>query len=311
MKKEIDNFFVNIKKILSDDISEPITTCEAPIKKDTAIRTNVIYLTTDCNLRCEYCYEKDGRETLDKQKDCEINDIDVFVDEIYEREYNNNSCIVVFGGEPLLRIDLLEYLCNRLCEKSKKNGWAINLITNGTLFNGKNLEKIIRIKDICDANGIHFAIDVSYDASGQYRRKFPNGSSSKDIVEKTILKFIEFKIPFRISYTVHSGNYLNMTEDIIYIIETYNPERISLSFAYQDLDKILGENQCFKVPSDFKPYADYIFSIYKVPLCAVTCSVCKKCNKTCAGNAYYSPTSGMTYQDKSTRKKFNGFNESI
>ena len=55
-----------------------------------------ILLTNRCNMACKYCFEKDkGEDDMDEKKLLEY--------------YSHNPCTSTFpfGGEPLLKIDLL------------------------------------------------------------------------------------------------------------------------------------------------------------------------------------------------------------
>jgi len=273
-------------------------------------RTNVVYLNTNCNLRCEYCYEGDSREGLPDQANCTESMLDTFVNEIYKREGDLNSCIVVMGGEPLLRFDLYEYLIRKVSSLPKAGGWAIPITTNAILLlderlinQYKELQKFIKDKNI------YSSIEVSYDGSGHFRRKFPNGTSSKEYVEKAIDNLVKHNIFFSMSYTIHSGNHDKVVEDMIEICERWPQcDKVALSFAHQDLDSvgIIGYTEVLR--AQLRPYLNHVYSLYDIPFCGVTCGPCGRCDKsTGVGNAYLSPTTGISYADKETKKKFGQF----
>ena len=85
MKKTINNFFENIKEIQQNNT-----------------KTNIMYLTTRCNMDCRYCFEKKRRDEPSFQhNDMSKHEIDDFLNEILEREYDApNHTIVIMGGEP-------------------------------------------------------------------------------------------------------------------------------------------------------------------------------------------------------------------
>ena len=115
---DLNSFFNNIKTILSDEVEQ---------------RTNVIYLNTDCNLRCEYCYEDDSRNGLPDQQILTTIDIDNFLNEIAEREKGCVSTIVIMGGEPFLKFHLIEYTiaaAMNMVHNKKHSGWGISLKNN-------------------------------------------------------------------------------------------------------------------------------------------------------------------------------------
>ena len=317
-KTDISGFFNNMKTILVDKKPSTIKSekqvdglCRTIDDKIGSTRTNIVYLNTDCNLRCEYCYEKRSREGLEDQADCTEEQINLFVNEIANREKDSNSCIVVMGGEPLLRFDLLEYLIKRVMATPKPRGWAIPVTTNGLMFLSKKF--IERYKILFDeirlCNNLTHDIEISFDASGQYRRKFPDGTDSRPHVEKAIHNVIDVGFSLRLSYTVHKGNYKNIVKDIVYICETYPTiNKLSLSWAYQELDDLLGPNQAKVLIEQIKPYAYYLYGKYKIPICSLVCPSCGKCDSSqSTGNAYLSPTEGILYAEKETHRSFSQF----
>jgi sulfatase maturation enzyme AslB (radical SAM superfamily) len=309
---KINQFFSDMKHVLSN----------TPVKKSPDLitinndkqgeqRTNIIYLTTACNLRCEYCYEKDSREGLPDQINLTIEDIDKFLDEITQREVNQISTIVIMGGEPFLRFDLVKYIVLRTIQIPKKKGWGISLVTNGTLFSNKIISEFSHLMKLCErSKKTSLSLEVSYDGSGHKKRKWPDGSSSKKIVEESMNKLVKYQIPFKISYVIHDLNYTHVIEDIIRILETWsNIKGIMLGYAYQLLDESLGKQYVAKsIRSDLTPYLLEIYKIYKIPICDHVCKLCKICDKSnFVGNSYLSPTTGITYDKKRTEHEFRQF----
>jgi uncharacterized protein len=101
-------------------------------------------VTDDCNLRCRYCYQED-KQPNDMSIETALRTADYFFD-----QYQNKYSDVVFdfiGGEPFVRIDLLEVLLPYLLKKhqnSKKWGNMIfNFSTNGTCFADEQVRKLI------------------------------------------------------------------------------------------------------------------------------------------------------------------------
>lgn len=89
------------------------------------LETYVLHVTKECNMNCTYCYEKD------KSSKYEWNDIKVLLDDIIK--YNKEFNLEFLGGEPCLRVDLIEktidYL-NSVPDVSVKN---FTITTNGTI----------------------------------------------------------------------------------------------------------------------------------------------------------------------------------
>lgn len=309
-ENKINQFFEDIKYILSDDFN-----LESKLKLTKKIddeeglqRTNVIYLNTDCNLRCEYCYEGDSRKGLSDQVHLTSEGIDSFLKEISDREKNLVSTIVIMGGEPFLRFDLVEYIVNKCIKTSK--GWGIALVTNGTLFTPKILDKFKHLLESCKLSKTFLSLEISYDGSGQHRRKWPDGSSSRDVVENCIDNLSNNNIPFKISYVVHRDNYKNVIIDAIRIFERWpSLQRFLVGFAFEDLDKALNSQMVGqRIRDELTPYFKELYKIYKKPICGLLCDVCGLCKReNFSGNSYLSPTTGISYDVKETKHKFHQF----
>lgn len=70
----------------------------------------VIHLTEKCNLNCKYCYENKN------DKDISFNNIKSLID--YEISQKNKYSIITFyGGEPLLKINLIKRTINYINKK--------------------------------------------------------------------------------------------------------------------------------------------------------------------------------------------------
>jgi sulfatase maturation enzyme AslB (radical SAM superfamily) len=254
---------------------------------------NLFYLTERCNLDCDYCYEQKCRKGLDTFKDATEEEIVMFLQEVAAREPNETSVIRVFGGEPLLRMDLLEFFI-RACNEIKPAsfgmdqgsfGVAINLITNGVaLASMKNVETIQGIIGLAQKYAIIISLDISYDGSGQDRRVFADsGRSSRDAVEKAMDNLTQAGVPFSVSYTVHNTNHENVVEDAIRMCERFNIlENIKLGYAFKELVPIYGEEIIHNNSLHHKliPYAEEVFKRYNVAMCYdMICHVCGKCVK--------------------------------
>jgi len=258
-------------------------------------KVNVLYITTICNLRCDYCYELDKSS----KKTATMEQIKEFFDEIAKREHGLVSTVVLMGGEPFIAMKRIEEALDYT--NSLEHRFSISLVTNGTMikmynkdYYDKLLKKIV-------------TLEISYDGSGQDRRIHDFTSlSSKPIVEDSLRYLKEIDIPFRISYTVHKDNIKNLLRDMVYIMEVFKPFQIKWSIACQELSDI-GINWV-KLKKDFYPYAEYLFTKYGIAICDVSCPVCNRCVKdNFEGNAYLSPTKGIFYGESQTQKAFDNF----
>lgn len=241
------------------------------------LHTNVIYLTTRCNLDCSYCYERQNRlEPSFLHKDVTKEEVHDFINEIVDREADGVSTIVIYGGEPLLKIDMVEEIINYGLEK-KAGKVAFNMKTNATLINDKNVLLLKDLYDKAEMMGSIFSICISYDGSGHSERKYSNGKPSSDDVLKSIDLLKNNNIPYVISYTVHKGNHDVIISDILSILIKYTPKKILIRYAEEDLYNSGVEYSKLK-DSIFQKFL-YIYEKYKISICDEVCCVCGECNK--------------------------------
>ena len=68
---------------------------------------NIIYLTSDCNLACEYCYENlENKEKIVPTKEQLKNNVDI----VLEREKEGQVLLCLFGGEPTLEFESIKFV---------------------------------------------------------------------------------------------------------------------------------------------------------------------------------------------------------
>lgn len=93
------------------------------------LRRIFLYLTTDCNLRCKYCFEKKvgqvHRFSVDKFQ------------EVLSQEFNipaKKYIITLYGGEPFLEFGKFKNLCSWAWEKYPTKNIIFDITTNGTIL---------------------------------------------------------------------------------------------------------------------------------------------------------------------------------
>lgn len=163
---------------------------------------NITFVVTErCNLRCTYCYEdhhyhENGQRMT---KDIGKKAIDfIFNKELvngYYDSYESPGVVIEFiGGEPLLEIDLIDYLTDYFKFKAFElnHPWATNyfisISTNGILYNTEKVQKYIK------KNKGRLSLGISIDGNKELHdacRLLPNGKGSYDIVEKAVMENIK------------------------------------------------------------------------------------------------------------------------
>lgn len=109
----------------------------------------MILPTLACNARCVYCYEE-GMQPVSMTAET----ADATVRYIVETHADEPVRLTWFGGEPLLRPDVID----RICEGLQKAGvpYRCSMVSNGSLITPKILEKM---KGLWNVTGIQISVD--------------------------------------------------------------------------------------------------------------------------------------------------------
>ncbi len=124
-----------------------------------------LHLTDRCNLACRYCYQRHG--AADMSFDTAARAVDTLAT-------GRNPGVIFFGGEPLLRKDLIFDLIDR-CESREPNRFHYKVTTNGTLldeaFLGEACRRRLAIALSCDGvREAHDAFRVDQSGAGTWER---------------------------------------------------------------------------------------------------------------------------------------------
>lgn len=153
------------------------------------VETFVIGVTEQCNLRCTYCcYSGDyANNRSHSTKSMGISDIDSIFDFINQLTPNRKIRISFYGGEPLLKHDLIRYAVE-IGYKMWHENVSFSISTNGVLLSPDIIDWIV-------ANNIELA--VSIDGIGHFHDKNRvdiNGKGSFDKIYRA-LSYIEIHYP--------------------------------------------------------------------------------------------------------------------
>ena len=109
---------------------------------DTKVHAVSWNITRLCNLKCEHCYLPAGFVDTNEfpdgyYRDAELSQSQCFrvIDEI--AEINPNVLLILTGGEPLLRPDILE-----ISDYAARTGFLVVMGTNGTMLNDQTVQKM-------------------------------------------------------------------------------------------------------------------------------------------------------------------------
>ncbi|WP_054942729.1 radical SAM protein [Paenibacillus ihuae] len=151
----------------------------------------ILGLTENCNLRCKYCifsgnYEEMRTHTFKRmEKKTALKSVQKYIDYIEEwKEYapDKQPVISFYGGEPLLRFDLIQEVIAYVQQKGFRT--MFSMTTNGTLLTDSIIEYLV-------AHNV--MISVSLDGSKEMHDKnrvFANDRGSFEVVYGNIRKLL-------------------------------------------------------------------------------------------------------------------------
>lgn len=151
--------------------------------------TSASFLVTEnCNLACKYCFEKHNEKNM--SEDVAYATLEFLSDNALkknEREFN----AMLFGGEPLLNVDLIDKIFHKGEEIAKNKGlrFTSSIITNATIMNDHIFDILKWHKQSSHLN-IQLSIDGNTESQNRYRVTKAGGPSFH-LVEKNIDKFKE------------------------------------------------------------------------------------------------------------------------
>ena len=159
-----------------------------------------LHVSNDCNLRCKYCYAGGGNYKQ-KRGIMSLQTAKQFVDFCFQN-FDAIGTIVFFGGEPLLNMEVMEYVCDAFRRNYEERRIAFmpefGIITNGTILTDRVFNFI--------KNNLAF-VTVSIDGLKEFNdanRVFINGKGSYKKISKFIHELTEktkVKIRYEATYT--------------------------------------------------------------------------------------------------------------
>lgn len=153
------------------------------------LKTVKINMTNFCNLKCNYCFANEGTYNKKKRK-FDKNLIDKFID--FLMLYPTVQNITFFGGEPLLNVDGIEYLCQQVNNLRPDIGFYCQ--TNGTLMNK-------RIDNLIHRYKIKFTLSIDGSKEDNDRnRVFKDNTGSFDVINENYKRFKESALSIEATY---------------------------------------------------------------------------------------------------------------
>ena len=168
-----------------------------------------IWVTSACNLRCKYCYEKEKKNIQMRKSTAE--QVFQYIRKQSESLFDNDIQISIHGGEPLLNYDILCYLVQLF------RAWAkdvrMDITTNATLLDDEKLAFIMESFD---------EISISIDGTPEIHDKnriTPEGKGSFYYVSSNIDKLLVYKNNIIARMTVTSDTVSSLYDGVAYLYD--------------------------------------------------------------------------------------------
>lgn len=240
-----DNEFIDVKRLENSTIIRDYNVVDV-------LNNPCIYVMSACNGKCKYCYQ-DGH-LRNMTPNLAFEDIENFVFNLSKLQNNNApKTIELFGGEPLLRKDIL-----KIIELLKSFGYKILIATNGTLailgdseFHGLIKENVhIRISLDGHTKELHekYRTPDSFDKIVENIKKLRRAGidvSVKSIISDDNFHYIEDMLSFlRDELCVRHWNY-----NVLYKLGAYHDNGIETNIDHFTM----VEELCKEKYNEFMP----------------------------------------------------------
>ncbi len=171
--------------------------------------------TTDCNMACIYCNAQSCSKRYMRPKDLKK------ILKIIENFRENESKIIIYGGEPLLNGSIIKKMITNLREI--EGDFPINIITNGTLIKD-HYAQFFKKNDV--------SISISLDGlqpENDMARVFLDKSGSYDQIIRGINLLRKSSLPFSISCTIGRHNYHCLPKIAEYFANVLEPKSVAFN----------------------------------------------------------------------------------
>lgn len=166
----------------------------------------VIAVTTKCNARCFYCFEKGMI-----QKDMTIESANKVIAYLKSRyDINKLLRITWYGGEPLMNQEIISYITKEL--RKVYSGYSAYMITNGLLFDDETIKKAVYDWKI---GVVQITLDGTEEMYNLRKNYISCNESPFKKVISNIKKLTEYNVNVSIRLNIDDDNF----SDVIQLLE--------------------------------------------------------------------------------------------
>lgn len=159
-----------------------------------------LHVSNDCNLRCKYCYANGGTYQQ-KRSLMSLRTANQFI-EFCLNNFDKIGVIVFFGGEPMLNLEVMEFICENFKKMYREERISFlpefGIITNGTILNDRILNFIRE-----NLSFVTISID-GLQKVNDANRIFANGKGSFDLISNfihTVKQKTKVKMQYEATFT--------------------------------------------------------------------------------------------------------------
>lgn len=172
-----------------------------------------LHISHGCNITCTYCFAHGGSYG-GKATMMDFETGRKAIDWLLDQSEDAGACqVTLFGGEPLMNLDLIKQIVPYAKTQANERGIEITfgMTTNGTLLSGEALAFIMQ-EDI----GIMVSLDGNADTHNR-NRKFHNGQNTYDVIVENTRKAVSMRkenIKVRATMTSQNLDIGQIAEDL-------------------------------------------------------------------------------------------------
>lgn len=212
-------------------------------------RNITLFLTEKCNLKCIYCYEG-----IEEKQDLSFETAKKAIDTLITNTQSKKISITFFGGEPLLKFDLLKKIteyAKQQCEQADKKV-HFSMTTNATILSPE-------IMDFLKEHKITGLLSIDGGEETQNKnRPLVNSNNSFNKIKPNIQDFIDSK-QYSVRATVNQNNAdLKKTFEELSEMGFGNKVHFTMG-AYDGKDTLYTEKGITRYRAELEKLAKYYF----------------------------------------------------
>lgn len=170
-----------------------------------------IALTQNCSAHCYYCYQSENK--FEKKRKLTQKDYDKIVNFIIKTK-NDKAKITWFGGEPLIRSDIINYISNKLISKNVE--FQSVIITNGLLL----ITTQISALNMWNTKEIQVTFDGLFENHDK-RKSFDFGNNNFEKIIEKLKEILKNDIKVKIRINISKDNYDEVDDIFDYFENTF------------------------------------------------------------------------------------------